>query len=89
MTMQNGNKSISWDIFILHFILVMVHRSALRWCNVKPKKSDLIGALVGFGVMLPIEIMDGFSEAYGASTGDLIANAAGAALFPWSVLALE
>jgi uncharacterized protein YfiM (DUF2279 family) len=55
--------------------------SALRWCNVKPKKSELIGALVGFGMMVPIEIMDGFSEAYGASTGDLIADAAGAALF--------
>ena len=54
---------------------------ALRWCNVKPKKSDLIGSLVGFGVMIPIEIMDGFSESYGASSGDLIANAAGAALF--------
>jgi len=54
---------------------------ALQWCNVKPKKSDLIGALVGFGVMLPIEIMDGFSEAYGASAGDIIANAAGAAFF--------
>src|SRR6188474_2940412 len=25
---------------------------ALQWCNVKPKKSDLIGSLVGFGVML-------------------------------------
>ena len=54
---------------------------ALRWCQVKPKKSDLVGALVGFGVMLPIEIMDGFSAAYGASAGDLIANAAGSAFF--------
>jgi hypothetical protein len=52
-----------------------------QWCNVPPKKSDLIGSLVGFGVMLPIEILDGFSEAYGASAGDLIANAAGSALF--------
>lgn len=54
---------------------------ALRWCDVQPKKSDLIGSLIGFGVMLPIEILDGFSEAYGASTGDLIANAAGSAFF--------
>jgi hypothetical protein len=54
---------------------------ALRWCNVKPRKSDLIGSLVGFGVMLPIEIMDGFSSSYGASPGDLIANAAGSAFF--------
>src|SRR5688572_13461883 len=54
---------------------------ALRWCNVKPRKADLVGALVGFGVMLPIEVLDGFSDAYGASTGDLLANAAGSALF--------
>ncbi|WP_276374396.1 DUF2279 domain-containing protein [Chryseolinea sp. H1M3-3] len=54
---------------------------ALQWCRVPPAKSDLIGSLVGFGVMLPIEILDGFSDAYGASTGDLIANAAGSAFF--------
>ena len=54
---------------------------ALRWCNVPAKKSDLIGSLVGFGVLLPIEVLDGFSKAYGASPGDLIANAAGSAFY--------
>lgn len=54
---------------------------AMRWCNVNQKKSDLIGSLIGFGVMLPIEILDGFSAAYGASTGDLIANAAGSTFY--------
>jgi hypothetical protein len=36
---------------------------------------------VGFGVLLPIEILDGFSDAYGASVGDLFANAAGSTFF--------
>jgi hypothetical protein len=54
---------------------------ALQWCEVPKKKSDLVGSLVGFGIMLPIEILDGFSEAYGASTGDLFANAAGSAFY--------
>jgi hypothetical protein len=54
---------------------------ALQWCNVNKKKSDLVGSLVGFGIMLPIEILDGFSDAYGASTGDLIANAGGSAFY--------
>jgi hypothetical protein len=54
---------------------------ALRWAHVPAKKSDLIATLVGFGVMMPIEILDGFSNAYGASGGDLLANAAGSALF--------
>ncbi len=67
--------------FYSAFYLSYGTSSALRWCNVKPKKSDLIGALVGFGMMLPIELMDGYSEAYGGSAGDIIANAAGAAFF--------
>jgi len=54
---------------------------ALQWSGVQKKKSDLLGSLIGFGVMLPIEILDGFSKDYGASTGDLVANAAGSAFF--------
>lgn len=55
--------------------------NALQWCRVERRKSYLWGALVGVGVLLPIEIMDAYSDAYGASAGDLVANAAGAAFF--------
>jgi hypothetical protein len=55
--------------------------AALRWCHVPAKKADLWGALTGFLVLVPIEVFDGFSEAYGASSGDLIADAAGSAFF--------
>lgn len=54
---------------------------ALRWSNVPARKSDLIGAATGFLILAPIEIFDGFSDAYGASTGDLMANAAGSVFF--------
>lgn len=54
---------------------------ALRWSNVKQRKADLIGAATGFLVLAPIEIFDGFSDAYGASAGDLVANAAGSVFF--------
>ncbi len=54
---------------------------ALRWTGVKPKKSDWIGALTGFAIMVPIEIFDGYSESYGASASDLAANALGAGFF--------
>lgn len=67
--------------FYSAFYLSYGTSSALKWCNVRQKKSDLIGSIVGFGVMLPIEIMDGFSESYGASAGDLVANFAGAGFF--------
>jgi uncharacterized protein YfiM (DUF2279 family) len=53
----------------------------LRWANVDDEKADLAGALTGFAVLLPIEVLDGFSDAYGASVGDLFANAAGASAY--------
>ena len=40
-------------------------------------KANFWGGMMGFLVMAPIEILDGFSEEYGASWGDLIANAVG------------
>jgi len=54
---------------------------ALRWGNVKQSKADLIGALTGCLAMLPIEILDGYSNDYGASTGDLLANAGGSLFY--------
>jgi hypothetical protein len=54
---------------------------ALQWSNVTNQKSAFWGSVTGFLIMLPIEIMDGFSADYGASTGDLLANAAGSGLF--------
>lgn len=54
---------------------------ALKWANVPDRKADVIGAVTGFLVLVPIEIFDGFSEAYGASSGDLLANATGSAFF--------
>ena len=53
----------------------------LQSCSVSKKKADALGSVTGFLMMLPIEIFDGFSNAYGASTGDLLANASGSALF--------
>jgi uncharacterized protein YfiM (DUF2279 family) len=54
---------------------------ALKWCGIKNKKAALWGSATGFLLMLPIEIMDGYSAAYGASAGDLIANFTGAGIF--------
>lgn len=54
---------------------------ALQACRVPVRKADLWGALTGFAVLVPVEIFDGFSDAYGASTGDLIADAAGSTFY--------
>jgi uncharacterized protein YfiM (DUF2279 family) len=54
---------------------------ALRWSNISQQRSAMIGALTGFLILLPVEVFDGYSDAYGASAGDLIANAAGSSFF--------
>lgn len=53
----------------------------LRWTGVDNNKSAIYGSLMGFSAMSVIEVLDGFSAEYGASWGDLIANATGSALF--------
>jgi hypothetical protein len=37
--------------------------------------------VLGFGLMVPIELLDGYSSEYGASGADLIADALGAGIF--------
>lgn len=67
--------------FYSAFHLSHANSNFLRSCNVPARKSDLIGALTGFMIMAPIEILDGFSNAYGASAGDLVADAGGSLFF--------
>ena len=55
--------------------------NALRWSGVSNTEATLYGALAGWGFLTTVEIMDGFSEEWGASWGDVIANTAGAGLF--------
>ncbi len=45
------------------------------------KRSLIYGGLLGLVFQTPIEIFDGFSKEWGASTGDLLANTTGWALF--------
>lgn len=67
--------------FFASFYLSDLSSRALASCNVGEQKADLIGALSGLMLTLPIEIFDGFSDGYGASAGDLVADAAGPAFF--------
>jgi hypothetical protein len=67
--------------FTSAFYLSYGTSSALKWCNLPAKKSNFIGAVTGFLILVPVEIFDGFSQAYGASSGDLIADAAGSSFF--------
>lgn len=53
----------------------------LRWSGVDEKKQLIYGAGLGFAVISTVEVFDGFSEQWGASKGDLLANATGSGLY--------
>ncbi|MEN9908355.1 MAG: hypothetical protein RLZZ540_1504 [Bacteroidota bacterium] len=53
----------------------------LQWSGVSPKKQLIYGSGLGFAFLTAVEVMDGFSSQWGASTGDVVANATGTALY--------
>lgn len=53
----------------------------LRWSGMESDKSAVIGAVSGFILLSTVEVLDGFSAEWGASTGDLLANAGGAGMY--------
>ena len=63
------------------FYLSQGSARALQWAGIDKNKSNLIGSISGFLFLLPIELMDGYSTAYGASIGDVAADFAGAGIF--------
>lgn len=58
----------------------IAHR-LLLWAGVAPQKAHRYAALLGFAALAPIELLDSLATTHGASAYDLMANAAGAALF--------
>ncbi|QOI98438.1 MAG: DUF2279 domain-containing protein [Flammeovirgaceae bacterium] len=81
----NDNKEWKQVDKVGHFFAAFHFSSAtsatLQWSNIEKHKANLWGSVTGFLILLPIEILDGFSADYGASGGDLLANAAGSAFF--------
>lgn len=54
--------------------------SAMEWAGYSQKKQIIIGGLSGFVYMSAIEVMDGFSDGWGFSWGDICANTIGSGL---------
>jgi hypothetical protein len=54
-----------------------------KWSGVKHNRAAWAGALTGWGFQTTIEILDGFSQKWGASTGDVLFNSLGAGWFLW------
>lgn len=53
----------------------------LQWSGATKKQQLLYGSSLGFVFLTVVEVFDGFSAEWGASSGDLIANASGTALY--------
>ncbi len=52
-----------------------------EWSGISSKKSAIWGSVMGFALMVPIELLDGYSSQYGASGSDIMADAIGSGIF--------
>lgn len=59
------------------YYLGLVGMEALNYAGVNKTKSNWLGGALGFLFLSSIEVFDGFSQGWGFSNGDMIANASG------------
>jgi len=55
--------------------------NALKWSGANRKSQLLYGSTLGLAFLTTVEVFDGYSEKWGASMGDVVANISGTALF--------
>lgn len=53
----------------------------LHWSGASKKEQLIYGSTLGLGFLTIVEVFDGFSQEWGASSGDIIANATGTAMY--------
>ena len=58
-----------------------IGHALLTKTGLEDRKAALWSSIIGAGLLLPVEILDGFSPEFGFSYGDMIANVAGSAFF--------
>ena len=56
-------------------------KEALQWSGASRKSQLIYGSTLGFAFLTAVEVMDGYSSKWGASWGDVAANATGTALY--------
>ncbi len=67
--------------FYSAYQLSKIGKQLFMWTNMSEKKSAIWGSVMSQAIMIPIEIMDGFSVEYGFSWGDIAANLLGSGFF--------
>lgn len=66
--------------FMTSYYVGKIGMEALDWAGVSKKNQLIYGATYGFAFLTAVEVLDGFSKQWGASPGDILANAAGTGL---------
>ena len=66
--------------FMTSYYVGKMGMETLDWAGVSKKNQLIYGATLGFTFLTAVEVFDGFSKEWGASTGDILANAAGTGL---------
>ncbi|WP_439129570.1 DUF2279 domain-containing protein [Polaribacter sp.] len=66
--------------FMTSYYLGKIGMEVLDWAGVSKKNQLIYGATFGFTFLTAVEVLDGFSKEWGASSGDILANAAGTGL---------
>ena len=61
--------------------IAAIQSDLMHWGGIRSGTSALIGTLTSLGFMTMIEIMDGHSDKWGFSKGDMLANIAGCLLY--------
>ena len=61
--------------------LVRIGAEMLQWSGASQKEQLIYGSTLGLGFLTVVEVFDGFSQEWGASSGDIIANVSGTALY--------
>lgn len=69
------------------FYISRIGYASYRWAGVAENKAAWYGGLLGFGYLLSIEVLDGFSAGWGFSPGDFAANTLGSLVFTGQQLA--
>ena len=66
--------------FMTSYYLGKLGMEVLDWAGVSEKNQLIYGATYGFAFLTAVEVLDGHSDKWGASPGDILANAAGTGL---------
>lgn len=83
-TLNDNNEWLQMDKLGHAFSAYQLGRHGaqlLNWSGVSKKNQLIYGSTLGFGFLSAVEVLDGYSSAWGFSWGDIAANATGTGLY--------